>query len=94
MIRGMAIKFEYNLEGDIAAKLARIRQAAARKMVFFQGDLKKGKFDGGISLLGVDMTVKGSYRIEGRKIIVTMSKKPSSMTWTQVDSMLRGFVEG
>lgn len=86
--------FEYNLEGDIAEKLARIRQAAARKMVIFQGDLNEGRFEGGISLLGIDMTVKGTYRVVGQKITINMSKKPSTMTWAQIDSMLRGFVEG
>ena len=39
------------------------------------------------------MTVRGSYKIVGDKITVTVSKKPSSYTWSQVDLMLRGFVE-
>lgn len=56
--------------------------------------LQKGSFSGGLSLplLG-DMTVRGSYRIVGDMITVTVSKKPSSYTWSQVDSMLRGFIE-
>lgn len=60
----------------------------------FVGDLQRGTFSGGLSLplLG-DMTVGGSYRIAGDKITVTVSKKPSSYTWSQVDAMLRGFIE-
>lgn len=88
------MKFQYTLRGDLARKLQVIKQKAAQKFVYFVGDLKKGTFSGGINLplLG-DMTVKGSYKIEGDKISVTVSKKPSSYTWNQVDSMLRGFIK-
>jgi hypothetical protein len=90
----MVVKFEYTLRGDPAQKLGTIKQKAAQKFVTFIGDLQKGAFSGGLSLplLG-DMTVRGSYRIVGDKIIVTVSKKPSSYTWSQVDSMLRSFIE-
>ena len=90
----IVVKFEYTLRGDLAQKLAMIRQRAAQKFVTFVGDLEKGTFSGGLSLplLG-DMTVRGSYKIVGDKITVTVTKKPSSYTWSQVDSMLRGFVE-
>jgi len=88
------LKFEYVLRGDPAQKLVTIKQKAAQKFVTFVGDLQKGTFSGGLSppLLG-DMTVRGSYRIVGDKITVTVSKKPSSYTWSQVDAMLRGFIE-
>jgi hypothetical protein len=88
------VKFEYVLRGDPAQKLATIKQKAAQKFVSFVGNLEKGTFSGGLSLpfLG-DMTVRGSYKIEGDRITVTVSKKPSSYTWDQVDSMLRGFIE-
>ena len=90
----MALKFEYRLRGDPTLKLAGIKQKASQKFVHFVGDLKKGTFSGGLKLplLG-DMTVRGSYKIEGDKITVTVAKKPSSYTWDQVDSMLRGFIE-
>lgn len=62
--------------------------------MYFEGDLKQEKFSGGVSLpLIGDMTIKGSYKIVGDKITVTVSKKPSSYTWSQVDSMLKGFIE-
>ncbi len=90
----MALKFEYTLRGDPAQKLELIKRKAAQKLVYFVGDLKKGTFSGGLKLplLG-DMTVKGSYKTEGDKITVTVSKKPSSYSWPQVDAMLRGFIE-
>ena len=90
----MAVKFEYELKGDPAQKLELIKQKAAQKFVYFVGDLKKGTFSGGLKLplLG-DMTVKGSYKIDGDKITVAVSKKPSSYTWAKVDSMLREFIE-
>jgi len=88
------MRFEYTLRGDPATKLAQIKQKASRKLVHFEGDLKQGKFSGGVSLpLIGDMTIKGSYKIVGDKITVTVSKKPSSYTWGQVDSMLKGFIE-
>lgn len=90
----MARTFKFILRGDPVQKLAGIRSAAARNMVYFQGDLKRGTFSGGISLLGVDMKIKGSYRVEGDTILVTVSKKPSTMSWEQVETRLRGFVEG
>jgi hypothetical protein len=40
------------------------------------------------------MTIKGSCCVEGDKILVTISKKPSKMTWDEVETMLRGFIEG
>jgi hypothetical protein len=88
------MKFEYTLRGDPAQKLAMIRRRAAQKFVTFVGDLQKGTFSGGLSLplLG-DLTVRGSYKIEGDKITVTVTKKPSSYLWNQVDAMLRGFIE-
>jgi hypothetical protein len=90
----MVMKFEYILRGDPAQKLATIKRKAAPRFVTFVGNLEKGTFSGGLSLplLG-DMTVRGSYKIVGDKITVTVSKKPSSYTWSQVDSMLRGFIE-
>jgi len=90
----MVKKFEYSLRGDRAMKLTQIRQKAAEKKVLFEGDLAKGKFSGGVSMPFVgDMTIKGSYKIVGDKIIVTVSKKPSLYTWDQIDSMMRGFME-
>lgn len=88
------MEFEYALRGDTAQKLAMIRQKAAQKFVTFVGNLEKGTFSGGISLplLG-NMTIKGSYKIVGDRIAVTVSKKPNSYTWSQIDSMLRGFIE-
>lgn len=92
--RGIGVKFKYTLRGDPTIKLQTIRQKAAQRLVYFVGDLKKGTFSGGMKLplLG-DLTVKGSYKIEGDQITVTVSKKPSSYTWEQVDTMLRGFIE-
>jgi len=89
----MARNFEFTLGWNPSEKLARIKAAAAKNMVYFQGDLKRGTFSGGISLFGFDMTINGSYRVEGEKIVVTVSKKPSTMSWDQVESKLKGFVE-
>ena len=89
----MAREFEFKLRGDLSEKLARIKTAAAKNMVYFQGDIKRGTFSGGISVFGFDMTIKGSYRVEGEKIVITVSRKPSTMSWDQVESKLKGFVE-
>lgn len=89
----MARTFEFVLGGDPAEKLARIKSAAAKNMVYFRGDLNRGTFSGGVSLLGVDMTIRGNYRMKGDKVVVTVSKKPSAMSWEQVEAELRRFVE-
>jgi hypothetical protein len=90
----IVVKFEYTLRGDPAQKLAIIKQRAAQKFITFVGDLQKGTFSGGLSLpLIGDMTVRGSYKIVGDTITVTVTKKPNSYTWSQVDAMLRGFIE-
>jgi len=78
------MEFTYNLKGDIAAKLRQVQIAAARRGVNFQGDSKKGTFSGLIS---------GSYRIEGHKINVIIVSKPFFLSWPQVDSQLRSFLE-
>jgi len=89
------MKFQYRLRGNPSQKLALVKQRAAQKLVHFAGNLEKGAFAGGLSLpLIGDMTVRGSYKIEGDMITVIVSKKPASYTWSQVDSMLRGFIEG
>jgi hypothetical protein len=78
------MEFTYHLEGDIAAKLRQIQIAAARKGVDFQGDTRKGIFSGLIS---------GSYRIEGHKINVIIVSKPFFLSWGQVNSQLKSFLE-
>jgi hypothetical protein len=79
----MARKFTFTLRGDPAVKLEQIK-AAARKGVNFQGDTKRGTFSGLIS---------GSYRIEGHKIDVIIKSKPFFLSWGQVDSQLKSFLE-
>ena len=80
--------------GDIAYKLEVIKRKALEKSVIFEGDLKRGTFSGGVQLpLIGDQRIKGSYRIDGDIITVTVSKKPKMYNWGQIDSMLKGFME-
>jgi hypothetical protein len=60
----MARTFEFVLHGNLAEKLARILTAAPKSKVDFQGGLKRGTFSEGIYLLGIDMRIEGSYRVE------------------------------
>ena len=88
----MARKFTFTLRGDPAVKLEQIKAAAARSSVFFSGDLRGGRFQGGMSALGLGVT--GTYRIVGDKITVTVDEKPSIYSWEEIGAKLRGFVEG
>lgn len=81
--------FVYTLVGDPATKLATIKRKAAWQLVTFLGDLSEGTFSGGFG----NMTVRGSYRIVGDTITVTVSEKPGSYSWEKVHSMLRSFIE-
>ena len=87
----MAMKFTFVLKGDPAIKLEQIKAAAAKRGVFFSGDLKSGRFKGGVSALGLG--ISGTYRIVGNKITVTVNEKPSIYSWADIGSRLRGFVE-
>ena len=91
----LSVDFKYTLVGDPAEKLATIKRKAAQKFVTFVGDLSGGTFSGDMPLPTIgDMTVRGSYRINGDQITVTVSDKPESYSWGKVDLMLRDFIEG
>jgi hypothetical protein len=84
--------YTFTIRGDPAQKLQRIKALAAQKGVSFNGDLNRGNFAGGISLLG--MGIRGTYAIQGNMIAVTVIEKPASYSWDQIESQLRGFIEG
>lgn len=88
----MAKRFTFALRGDPAEKLEEIKIAAARSRVTFGGDLRSGWFHGGFPLLG--QAISGTYTIVGKSITVTVDEKPSLMSWEEVESRLRGFIEG
>ena len=95
MGKGVAKEFGYCLRGDKSTRLTEMKQRAAEKKILFEGDSKRGKFSGGLSMRFVgDMTIRGRYKIIGDVIIVTVLKKPSLYTWEQVDTMLGDLAEG
>jgi hypothetical protein len=87
----MGKTFIFVLKGDPTMILDQIRTAAARKRIVFHGDPQGGWFSGGLPGLGLGM--KGTFRMTGGKISITVDEKPAVYTWEQVKSMLRDFVE-
>ena len=88
------MKFEYSLRGDPTRRLELIKHKAFQRSIYIVGDSEKGTFSGCLTLPSLgDMTVKGSFIVEGDKITVRASRKPSSYTWRQVDDMLRELIE-
>ena len=82
----MGQAFTYTLVGDPSRKLAEIKASAAAKGVFFDGDLRGGRFSG--------MGLNGTYSISGTTITVYVNSKPFFVTWAYIDSQLRAFIEG
>jgi hypothetical protein len=87
----MAKKFRFLLKGDPAAKLEEIKVAAARSRVTFGGNLEAGWFYGELPIFG---RISGTYKITGNSITVIVDEKPSLLSWDEVKSRLRGFIEG
>jgi hypothetical protein len=91
ILLSMAKRFTFALTGDPARKLEEIRVAAARSRVTFEGNLEAGRFYGGFPLFG---RINGTYKITGKSITVIVDEKPSLLSWDEVKSRLRGFIEG
>jgi len=87
----MAKRFIFALRGDAAAKLEDIKVKAARNRITFEGDLEAGSFYGAFPLVG---RISGTYKITGKSITVIVDEKPSLLSWENVESRLRGFIEG
>ena len=80
----MAKTFSFMLSGDARAKLQKVRLAAAREGVDFQGNEREGTFDGKIS---------GSYRVEGSRIHINVTQAPALASWSMIENRLRSLIE-
>ena len=76
--------FKYNLHGDPERKFRKIQLLAREKGVILIGDSTSARFYG---------MVEGSYSRIGTVVTVTISNKPSIVSWQVIDSMLRDFIE-
>lgn len=78
-------------EGDPKKKLEMVKDLARTEGVSFEGDERKGSFDGGPYLAGIQLRFKGSYVIKGNKVEITIQEKPALVSWELVEITLRGF---
>ena len=79
----MSRSFTFACEEEPAVLLARARAAAARVGADLDGDDRGGTFTG--------MGVVGHYRVDGRRLTVTVTEKPEIMSWDLVARTLSGF---
>jgi hypothetical protein len=61
------------------------KKVAEENGATFRGDTNSGSFAG--------KGVKGSYKIEGRTVKVTITDKPTLASWSKVESKVREFFE-
>ncbi|UCE90880.1 MAG: hypothetical protein JSV90_05475 [Methanobacteriota archaeon] len=76
--------FKYNLHGDPEKKFQEIQSLAKTKGVILIGDSTSARFYG---------VFEGSYSRIGTAVTVTVTSKPSIVSWQVIDSMLRDFIE-
>ena len=82
----MARSFTFSTGGrDPTAVVNKARQAAIVNSAAFSGDEKTGSFSGG--------KFRGTYRLEGETVIVTITDKPWAVPWFVVESKLREFFQ-
>ncbi len=86
----MGKKFVIELNGEPSEKLAKIKTAAAKKYVSFEGDVNEGYFSGGTAL---GLLIRGTYSIKGSIIKINVLQKPTSYTWEDVELEIREFIE-
>lgn len=77
--------FTYALVGDLSAKLAQIKAAAAARGVYFSGNPYSGHFSG--------MGISGFHSISGLMTTVMVDSKHFFVSWAYIDAQSRGFVE-
>jgi hypothetical protein len=86
----MAKSFTFSMGGrDPSAVVEKASRVATKYKAAFSGDEELGGFSG--SLAGGKFA--GSYRIEGQRIIVTISNKPWTVPWFAVETKLREFFQ-
>jgi hypothetical protein len=86
----VAKSFTFSLGGRApSAVVEKARSVATGKGAAFSGDEKAGGFSGSF----VGQKFAGSYRIEGQRVIVTITDKPWTTPWFGVESLLRQFFQ-
>jgi hypothetical protein len=85
------MNFEFAIAGNPTEELNRIKAEAAKDRIAFIGDSKEGTFTGGTAMLG--LSINGIYGIAGKRMLITIYSKPSTRSWTQIKTMLKGYIE-
>ena len=90
MMTGRIYVLKY--KGDLKTKYEQFRKMARTMDMEFEGDLEKGHFNGGPYVAGFHISFKGSYKVRGNEIEITILEKPALVTWELVESTLKKFV--
>lgn len=74
--------FDIDVPGEESAEsiLPRAREAARGAGIALVGDLSSGSFRG---------TAEGTYSVDGRRIRITVTRKPGFVPWGMIESSLR-----
>jgi len=80
----MAQTYTFQMSGDPEEKFRQVQQLARAKGVTLSGNSTEAAFSG---------LVTGSYSRLGSSVTVMITDKPIYVSWSRVESMLRGFLE-
>ena len=79
----MSKSIDIKLNRPASDIIADAKATAQRKGVTFNGDAEKGSFSG--------MGLEGRYTITGDILSVEVSKKPMLLSWSMIESAVRGY---
>lgn len=85
--------FEFQLKGTPEEMLRSVAEFAKKYKMHFKGDLKSGGFSGGPRILGLEFKFRGTYKVQGKKVLITVVEKPPLVSWEQTRSVLSDFLE-
>lgn len=81
----MAKTFTIEVKGDPKALVRKAENTARANGASLSGDEHSGRFSGG--------GVEGRYERSGTQLTITIESKPFLVSWSLVESRIRGFFE-
>lgn len=82
----MSKSFQIQLQRPASEIIAEAHATAQRKGVRFKGDTANGRFSG----LGLE----GHYTIEGNTLSVEVTQKPLLLSWSMIETAVKGYFSG
>jgi len=79
----MSKQFSVKFTGDAEATVAKFKTVASKNGVSLEGDHCAGQFNG--------MGLEGRYVIDGDELTIAIEKKPLFLSWSMIESKVKGF---